>query len=135
MGESCMSDVKVTPIHKLGQDERGETYEFKTKKTGDFMLIQRKAGSISGNSYHEGKNPGTAPKTFIVLSGRLEFSYRHVDSDDVRRLIIGQPSIIEVQPRVTHAVKALTDFTMLEANSVADIREDRVMQVVDMSNL
>jgi hypothetical protein len=125
-----MSYISIKPLNKLGEDERGVTYNFKTKTTGDFIFLTRKAGSLSGNTYHEGKNKGTNPKTFILLSGSIEFSYRHVESTTITIEIISEPSIVEIQPFVTHAVKAITDITMLEANSIQDIQEDRVRESV-----
>ena len=129
-----MSVVRVTPIHQIGSDERGSTYDFHTKQTGDFVFLTRKAGSQSGNTYHEGKNPGTNPKTFILLSGSIELSYRHIESAEVYRLTISEPSIVEIQPYVTHAVNAVTDFMMLEANSIADIQQDRVRETVEVKS-
>ena len=125
-----MPDVHVKPITKLGEDERGATYDFKTKRTGDFMLVQRKAGTVSGNSYHTGKNAGTNPKTFILLAGSIQVFYRHVDTDQVGSIIVSEPAIIEVRPFVIHAVKGITDFQMLEANSIEDIREDRIRETI-----
>ena len=125
-----MNDVIIKQIHKLGEDERGITYDFQTKKTGDFLFLMRRAGSISGNSYHEGKNAGTNPKILIILSGSVEFRYRRVGSDSMKSISVSEPSIIEVQPYVIHAVYAVTDFTMLEANSIEDIRQDRIREDV-----
>ena len=125
-----MEEIKITPLNLLGKDERGITYSFQTKKTGDFIFLTRKAGSLSGNTYHEGKNLGTNPKTFILLDGEIEFNYRSINSTDKKQIKITTPSIIEVKPYTIHNVKALTDFIMLEANSLADIQNDRVKHEV-----
>ena len=125
-----MSNVVITPLHKLGEDERGCTYDFNSKETGDMIFIYRKAGSMSGNTYHEGNHRGTNPKTFILLQGAIELSYREVGTDEVTTITLDQPSKIEVQPMVTHSVRAISDFYILENNSVADIQEDRIREDV-----
>ncbi len=48
--------------------------------------------------------------------------------DSVKSISVTEPSIIEVQPYVIHAVYAVTDFTMLEASSVEDVRQDRIRE-------
>ena len=125
-----MSKITITPINKLGEDQRGATYDFKLRDVSDFIFIYRKQGSLSGNTYHEGKNRGTNPKTFVLLQGTIELSYREIGTEQVEQIVIEQPSIIEVQPMVTHAVKALSDYYILENNSIADIQQDRFRENV-----
>lgn len=127
-----MQGVRIRAVEKLGEDARGSTFEFQTKKTGAFLLIERKAGTISGNAYHEGKNVGTAPKTFIVVSGEIALLCRQVNTETVERFDVVAPAIIEVDPYITHAVLGVTNFVMLEANSIQDIREDRVLEPVEL---
>jgi hypothetical protein len=123
--------VKNTPFHLIGQDERGMTADFQlSRQQQDFIFLTRKAGSESGNTYHEGKNSGTTPKTFILLSGKILFSYRKVNTETVYQEEINAPAKIEVQPLVVHKVEALTEISMLECNSIADIQGDRVKQAV-----
>ena len=120
-----MGDVNVTKLNKIGEDERGSTFDFSIRETGDFVLCNRKKLSQSGNTYHEGKSSRTNPKIFVLVSGNIEFSYRQIDSAEPKTITIDCPSIIEIKPKVTHSVKALTDIIILECNSIADIQEDR----------
>lgn len=120
-----MGLIKITPLHLLGNDERGSTYDFKIRESRDFVLIKRKTGSLSGNTYHEGKNSGTNPKTFVLLNGSIKFLYRRIGERNYYMELIEEAAIIEVLPFVTHSVEALTDIIMLECNSIDDIQEDR----------
>ncbi|MDP1603157.1 MAG: hypothetical protein Q8M03_07825 [Legionella sp.] len=123
--------VQVKSFNIIGEDERGITAEFfLSRKQSDFVFITRKAGSLSGNTYHEGKNQGTSPKIFLLIEGKIEFEYRDITNGEKFTQTIESPAQIEVQPRVTHAVRALTDIIIFECNSLADIQGDRVREPV-----
>ncbi|WP_150467036.1 hypothetical protein [Francisella sp. SYW-9] len=121
-----MSIVKIVPFNTIGEDERGITSSFKLCRQQDnFIFITRKSGSISGNTYHKGLSDATNPKLFVLLTGKIKFSYRDINSDDIHEKIIEGQSLIEVLPNVTHQVEAITDIIILEANSIQDIANDR----------
>ena len=122
--------ITVTPIHLIGEDERGATHDFTIRETTDFVLIHRKTGTMSGNTYHEGKSKGTNPKTFVLLSGKILFRYRHIEENHHHECTIDYPAIIEVKPLVIHSVEAMTDIAMLECNSILDIQADRTRKKV-----
>lgn len=123
--------VKIKPFNVLGNDPKGITASFSLpRKQADFIFIQRNAGSISGHTYHEGKNEGTNPKTFILTSGEIEFSYREVSTLQKKTIKVIAPSLIEVKPNVVHSVYALTDITIFECNSISNIQEDRIKEEV-----
>lgn len=117
--------VNITPLHLVSEGERGSTYDFSMCSSEDFIVIKRKANSISGNTYHEGVSLKTNPKIFVLLEGEIELSYRHIESLKYEIEIIEVPSIIEIQPLVTHAMKAITDILVLECNGFHDIEDDR----------
>ena len=118
--------IKKISFSKIGNDNRGITSTFKLcRKQDDFVFLTRKAGSISGNTYHKGLSQATSPKVFILLSGSVKFSYRKTDSKEVFEETINEQTIIEVSPSVTHQVEALTDVIFLEGNSIDDIVSDR----------
>lgn len=125
-----MSHINITPMHQLGKDERGSTHDYRIRPSADFILIKRKAGSVSGNSYHEGKAAAFNPKIFVLLDGTAEFTYRHIDDQDHSVTDVHGPAVVEIQPFVTHAVRALTDITLLECNSIADVQQDRIREDV-----
>lgn len=91
-------------IHKpniLGEDARGITAEFSLPRNqSEFVFISRKAGTISGNTYHEGKSPATKPKVFILLTGKIVFSYRKINTVERMSKEIDAPAVIEVSPHV-----------------------------------
>jgi hypothetical protein len=122
--------IKVTPINLVGKDERGATYDYSLPNRNDFIFISRKAGAESGNTYHEGKSAMTNPKIFVLLMGEIKFTYRHIEEDRHHEITIDTPSIIEIFPKVTHAVSAITDIGILECNSIADIVNDRQREAV-----
>jgi hypothetical protein len=118
--------VRVEQFDILGEDERGKTARFSLpRQQADFIYLTRRAGSVSGNTYHLGKNPGTNPKVFVLLSGELAFSYRHIDEATHETITVSAPANIIVSPKVAHRVEAVTDIVILECNSIDNIRSDR----------
>ena len=122
--------INITPLHLVSEGERGSTYDFSIRRSDDLILIKRKANTINGNTYHQGISPKTNPKKFFLLEGRVEFSYRHRDTEQHYIEIIEVPSIIEIQPLVTHAMKALSNILVLECNGFRDIESDRYRLMV-----
>jgi hypothetical protein len=122
--------VEIMPLHLIGNDERGDTYDFSIRDTSDFILIIRKAGTHSGNTYHKGVNSRTNPKIFVLLQGEIEFTYRHIEQKDFFTEIIKHPSIIKIQPFVTHAIHTLSDMLILECNAIKDVQDDRYRENV-----
>jgi hypothetical protein len=129
-----MSDRELVRIKKfdvVGHDERGVTAEFSLpRKQAEFVFLTRKGKSVSGNTYHEGKNTATNPKVFVLLSGDITFSYRKIGTSKKYSELIQAPAVIEISPNVTHQVDALCDFIILECNSIKDIQNDRMREEV-----
>ncbi len=118
--------VTIKQFTTIAEDERGLTAECHLPRRQDnFIFITRKAGSLSGNTWHEGKTPATNPKTFILLAGQIKFSLRKIETTEKYEAIIVAPATIEVSPGVTHNVEALSDCTIIECNSLGDILNDR----------
>lgn len=123
--------VRIKKFNIIGEDERGLTAEFSlSRKQSDFVFLTRKEKSLSGNTYHEGKNSATSPKMFILLVGKIILSYRKTGTDEKYTEVIEAPAVIEISPYVTHKVDALSDFTLLECNSIKDIQNDRIKEEV-----
>ncbi len=120
-----MSDVTIAPLHLIGAGEKGNTYDFSLSSREDFIFITRKAGSQNGNTYHKGISDKVNPKCFVLLQGKIEFSYRHIEMDIAQKVLISEPSLIKVSALVTHAILAVTDIMMLECNGIKDIENDR----------
>jgi hypothetical protein len=125
--------VRVKPFKHIGQDERGVTSEFSlSRQQQEFVYITRKKGTISGNSYHMGTNIATNPKTFILLSGEIELSYRYLNTNDEQNVRVSAPALIEIKPQTIHAIEAFTDIIILECNAIADIQQDVFKEMVCM---
>lgn len=123
--------VNIKSFNVLGSDPKGITAEFSLpRKQSDFIFLTRSTGSISGHTYHEGKNEGTNPKTFILAVGEIEFEYRDINQTKKNTTRVIAPSLIEVMPNVVHSVKALTDIVIFECNSISDIQQDRIKEEV-----
>jgi hypothetical protein len=123
--------VSIINFNVIGSDTRGSTLEFQLpREQSNFIFLTRKANSISGNTYHEGRNSGTNPKLFLLLSGKIKISYRKIDSEHVFDNILDKPSIIKVTPLVTHKIEVIEDATIIECNSITDIQSDRIKELV-----
>lgn len=120
-----MSTVIVEPLECIGQGERGSTYTGAVRETRDFILIQRVAGSISGNTYHTGICENTNPKVFVLLNGEIIFRYRGIEDATHEERRLDAPCVINVPANITHSVEAVSDIHMLECNSLSDIENDR----------
>jgi|LauGreDrversion4_2_1035121.scaffolds.fasta_scaffold355105_3 hypothetical protein len=121
--------VKLTPFDCIGDDQRGVTKKKSfSRSQSDFIYLTRNSGSISGNTYYLGKNSGTNPKIFILLSGATKFYYREIGTNQVIVDTVESPCLIKVSPRVINKVEALSDMQILECNSIKDIQNDRVRE-------
>jgi len=118
--------VKIKEFNIIGSDDRGITTDFNIpRKQDQFIFLTRKSGSLSGNTYHQGKSLATNPKIFLLLNGSIRLSYRKIGETLVNSIVIDKPSTIEISTMVTHKVEAISDIMMVECNSIADIQSDR----------
>ncbi|MDF1758414.1 MAG: hypothetical protein P1U74_08990 [Legionellaceae bacterium] len=125
--------VKIKSFKHVGQDELGVTKEFSLSRLQqEFVYISRKKGSLAGNSYHLGLTAATDPKTFLLLAGEMELSYRHLDSKDEQNVRVMAPALVEIQPKTIHSVLSLTDTIILECNAIADIQQDIIQETVEV---
>ena len=123
--------VSITPFNLIGEDARGSTADFSLpRKQDQFIYIFRKKGTVSGNTYHEGKSEATSPKIFLLLSGKIIFSYRRIGEKSAMTETIQAPAMIEITPHVTHQVEVIEDALLLECNAIADIQNDRIRENV-----
>ena len=123
--------VTIKSFRKIGADERGMTFELDLlNKRDQFVFLTRHSGTISGNTYHQGTCATTNPKIFLLLSGEIRFSWRKIDEKTPQTTTLSAPCMIEVLPEVTHQVEAITDIILIECNSLADIQQDRIRELV-----
>ena len=116
--------VSVSKIDVKAIDERGALHYFSTNRTGEFLLVYRKAGSISGQHYHKGKSPGKNPEEMLLLQGSITMNWKNLQTNVSDTIIIEAPSRVIIEANVWHEVKALTDIIFIELNSLVEGSED-----------
>jgi dTDP-4-dehydrorhamnose 3,5-epimerase-like enzyme len=116
--------VSVSKIDVKAIDERGALHYFSTNRTGEFLLVYRNAGTISGQHYHKGKSPGKNPEEMLLVQGSIQMEWKNLLTEEKGNLTIEAPSRVIIEANVWHEVKALTDIIFLELNSLAEGSED-----------
>ena len=116
--------VSVSKIEVKAIDERGALHYFSTNRTGEFLLVYRNAGTISGQHYHKGKSPGKNPEEMLLVQGSIQMEWKNLLTEEKGNLTIEAPSRVIIEANVWHEVKALTDIIFLELNSLAEGSED-----------
>ena len=116
--------VSVSKIDVKAIDERGALHYFSTSRTGEFLLVYRNAGTISGQHYHKGKSPGKNPEEMLLVQGSIEMEWKNLLTEAKGNLTIEAPSRVIIEANVWHEVKALTDIIFIELNSLAEGSED-----------
>jgi dTDP-4-dehydrorhamnose 3,5-epimerase-like enzyme len=116
--------VSVSKIDVKAIDERGALHYFNTNRTGEFLLVYRKAGTISGQHYHKGKSAGKNPEEMLLVQGSLLMEWKNLLTEEIGNLTIEAPSRVIIEANVWHEVKAMTDIIFIELNSLVEGSED-----------
>jgi len=116
--------VSVSTIDVKAIDERGALHYFSTNRTGEFLLVYRKAGTISGQHYHKGNSAGKNPEEMLLVQGSLTMNWKNLNTEEKGSLTIEAPSRVIIEANVWHEVKALTDIIFIELNSLVEGSED-----------
>jgi len=116
--------VSVSKIEVKAIDERGALHYFSTDRTGEFLLVYRKAGTISGQHYHKGKSPGKNPEEMLLVQGSIIMQWKNLETNESDTITIEAPSRVIIEANVWHEVKALTDIIFIELNSLVEGSED-----------
>ncbi|SFD50155.1 hypothetical protein SAMN05518672_102201 [Chitinophaga sp. CF118] len=118
--------IKITPIQLFGEDDRGSNYQWFSDRTGDFILCYRKAGSSSGQHYHEGNSDYKNPEILFLFSGKAAIHWCPLGGSEIETLYADAPARIEVPINVWHQFIAVTDCCFIELNSLEDVQKDSV---------
>jgi quercetin dioxygenase-like cupin family protein len=116
--------VSVSKIDVKAMDERGALHYFNTDRSGEFLLVYRKAGTISGQHYHKGNSAGKNPEEMLLVQGSLTMHWKILNTEEIGSLTIEAPSRVIIEANVWHEVKALTDIIFIELNSLVEGSED-----------
>lgn len=112
--------MKLTPISLRGNDDRGYTAEYLHERSGQQLLLYRKAGSVSGRHYHKGLSATKDPEIFIVVHGTCTINWKHINDGVIETIKVTGPARLDIPPFIWHEVIAETDCTFLELNSVEE---------------
>lgn len=116
--------VSVSPISVKAIDERGALHYFNTDRTGEFLLVYRNEGTISGQHYHSGVSANKNPEDMLLVKGNIELHWKDLKSELEETIQINAPSRVLIPAGIWHEVKALTDIVFIELNSLVDGSED-----------
>lgn len=123
-----MKHIQVEELDLIGRDERGSTFAIRNDRSGNYILCYRKAGTSSGRHYHSGKKPYKDPEILYLLSGTAEFRWYGLEEGPAamqsRRLTAPVRVIIPIH--VWHELRAVTDCSFWEMNSLEDVQQDSV---------
>lgn len=116
--------ITVTPLDKVGSDERGYTYEYFHERYGRHLLCFRKAGSVSGRHYHKGLSLTKNPEVLLLAMGNINLNWREANSSHLQTVWIEGPARIEIPSYIWHELVAVTDCVFLELNSLSEHEAD-----------
>ena len=117
-------NVKITPINLKAADVRGALHYFSTERTGEFLLVYRNAGSVSGQHYHKGISAGKNPEDMLLVQGKALLHWKDLKSNQEETLELVAPTRVLIEPNVWHELTATTDIVFVELNSLVDGSED-----------
>jgi hypothetical protein len=115
-----MSLVKINHHSVLSKDNRGQTSELLFERSGKVLFAHRKAGSVSGNHYHKGQQEHKNPEVLWIMMGTVLFKYRKITDNQWQEEQLEGPCKIEIFPNVMHVLEGITDFCMIELNSLEE---------------
>jgi hypothetical protein len=116
--------VTILPIDVKAVDERGALHYFSTDRTGEFLLVYRKAGTVSGQHYHKGISPGKNPEDLLLVQGTAKLHWKNLKTNKEETIELVAPIRVLVPANTWHALTAITDIVFVELNSLADGSED-----------
>ena len=116
--------VTINPIEVKAVDERGALHYFSTDRTGEFLLVYRKAGTISGQHYHKGISAGKNPEDMLLVQGTANLHWKDLKTNKEETVELIAPVRVLIQANVWHELIAVTDIVFVELNSLAEGSED-----------
>ncbi len=116
--------VQVQPINIKAVDERGALHFFSTDRTGEFLLVYRNAGTISGQHYHKGISKGKNPEDMLLVQGKAYLHWRDLITNEEKTIELIAPTRVQIAANIWHELIAITDVVYIELNSLSDGSED-----------
>jgi hypothetical protein len=116
--------VTISPISLKAVDERGALHYFSTDRSGEFLLVYRNAGSVSGSHYHKGNSAGKNPEDMLLVQGSANLHWKDLKTNREETIELIAPTRVLIQANVWHELTAITDIVFVELNSLVDGSED-----------
>jgi hypothetical protein len=116
--------VQLIPIDLKAADERGALHYFSTDRTGEFLLVYRKAGTVSGQHYHKGVSAGKNPEDLLLVQGAATLHWKDLNTNEEQTVLLEAPIRVLIHANTWHELKAETDIVFVELNSLVDGSED-----------
>jgi dTDP-4-dehydrorhamnose 3,5-epimerase-like enzyme len=116
--------IILSPVLKIGEDERGSTHIFNTDRFGEFIIGYRKAGSANGRHYHKGRAEYKRPEIIIIMQGEARVNWMDMNDGSKGFVMATAPVMVSIQPWVWHELVVIKDMVVLELNALADGQGD-----------
>jgi len=116
--------IEITKIDVKAVDERGALHYFSTDRSGEFLLVYRNKGSISGQHYHKGNSVYKNPEDMLLVQGSLLLQWKEIEGTENGEVEVVAPARVLIPAGIWHQVTAQTDIVCIELNSLADGSED-----------
>lgn len=117
-------DVTIQVLNKLGENDSGATFTLETRPTSGYIFAQRKAGSKSGNHYHEGVSATKDPEIILLTNGEVHLYAKNLLDGEEMEKTVNAPARIEIGKNILHTLTAISDITFLEFNSIEEHKND-----------
>ena len=112
--------VQILTIDVKAADERGALHFFSTDRTGEFLLVYRNAGSVSGQHYHKGASQGKNPEDMLLVQGKAALKWINLDTKEEKTVELIAPTRVKIPANYWHELVAITDIVFIELNSLQD---------------
>jgi len=116
--------IEITKIDVKAVDERGTLHYFSTDRSGEFLLVYRNKGSISGQHYHKGNSAYKNPEDMLLVQGSLLLQWKEIEGTENGEVEVIAPARVLIPAGIWHQTTAQTDIVFIELNSLADGSED-----------
>ena len=116
--------IEITKIDVKAVDERGALHYFSTDRSGEFLLVYRNKGAVSGQHYHKGGSANKNPEDMLLVQGSLLLQWKEIEGTENGEVEVVAPARVLIPAGIWHQVTAQTDIVFIELNSLADGSED-----------
>lgn len=89
-------------------------YKYFEGQSKQWISVFLKKGCVAGHHYHKGTQEVKNPEIGVVLTGKLKYKLKHVETNETEDVIVEAPSIIKIYPFVYHEVEAMEDSLFIE---------------------